>query len=188
MIIDDDFLPQELVEKIQQEMLHGETPWVLTKELISKDYRFNTNFDPYRGSQFNHLFFIAHKQLSPHWDMVLDTFKFFCDKNNIMPWAITRAKANLTFPDPHINSQHTEAPHTDHSWPHYVFLYYINDSDGDTILYNEKFDDNKEVVLTEQARVSPKAGRAILFDGLHYHSPLTPTKNYRAVINLTFVG
>lgn len=188
MIVDDDFLPQSLVEKLQNDLLNPETPWVLTKELLSKDYKFNTNIDPYRGSQFNHIFFIAHKNLSPHWETVLEAFKLFCDKHDITVWAIVRSKANITFPDVHAEQEDTEAPHADHPWPHYVFLYYINDADGETILYNEKFDNNKEVVLTEQARIQPKAGRAILFDGQHYHSPLAPTSGYRAVINLTFIG
>ena len=73
-------------------------------------------------------------------------------------------------------------------WDHLTLLYYINDTDGDTILYNEKFDEGKEVILTEMARVSPKAGRAVLFNGNLYHSPSVPTTGYRAVINYTFIG
>ena len=32
-----------------------------------------------------------------------------------------------------------DAPHIDADRDHLVILYYVNDSDGDTVIYNEKF-------------------------------------------------
>ena len=50
-------------------------------------------------------------------------------------------------------------------------LYYVNDSDGDTIIYNEKtkFDDCNVMKMnfTIKKKVSPKQGRVVLFDGRH---------------------
>ena len=58
------------------------------------------------------------------------------------------------------------------------FLYYVNDSDGDTILY----EDDKKTVLT---RVSPKKNRLLLFSGDIPHCSSSPTKNLkRVVINI----
>ena len=57
-------------------------------------------------------------------------------------------------------------------------LYYVNDSDGDTILY----EDDKKTVLT---RVSPKKNRLLLFSGDIPHCSSSPTKNLkRVVINI----
>lgn len=187
MIIDDDFLSVDVVKEIEQS-LTNDAHWVLTKELISRDFKFNVDVETYHGFQFNHVFFAGHKQRSDLYDLALRTLEQFCLKNNISLRAIMRAKANMTFPDSNVDVELTKAVHTDHSWPHLVFLYYVNDADGDTILYNETYDDNKPMVLTEMSRVSPKAGRAICFQGLHYHSPLVPTKGYRMVINITFIG
>ena len=187
-MIDDDFLPEGIVEEIQDTLLNSDAGWFLGKQLLSKDYKFKTNIDPYNGSQFNHLFFSDSKVHSPHWDMGYKLISQFCDKHNITLMAVMRCKSNLTFPDSSIDQSKTETPHVDHMWNHFTLLYYVNDSDGETILYNQKFDGQKEVVLTELARVSPKAGRAVLFDGLLYHSPTVPSKNYRAVINYTFLG
>ena len=187
-IIDDDFLPKEAVEEIHEVLLNSDAEWVLGKELLSKDYRFKTNIDPYVGSQFNHLFFIDSKIFSPHWELGYNLISQFCMKHNISLMAVMRCKSNLTFPDSRVDQSKTETPHVDHNWNHFTLLYYINDADGETILYNEKFDKDNEVVLTELARVSPKAGRAVLFNGLLYHSPTVPSKNYRAVINYTFLG
>jgi hypothetical protein len=72
------------------------------------------------------------------------------------------------------------APHVDFHVPHYTFLYYVNDSDGDTFIFNEKVNpamgenQNYPDKFTLLERVSPKKGDAILFNGLHYHSSSTP--------------
>lgn len=66
-------------------------------------------------------------------------------------------------------------------------IYYVNDSDGDTVLYNERFNGEPVGRVTEQLRVTPKKGRAIIFDSNQIHSGSAPTnKAYRVVINCIF--
>ena len=66
-------------------------------------------------------------------------------------------------------------------------IYYVNNSDGDTILYKERFNGEPIGRVTEQLRVSPKKGRAIIFDSNQIHSGSAPTnKAYRVVINCIF--
>jgi hypothetical protein len=186
-VVDETFLPNGVSDKIRGTMLDNGAVWRLGKSLLGPSNPFNTDIDPYSGSQFNHSFFWDSKATSAHWDMAYLILKSFCDKYHISIKAVTRCKGNLTFPDLNNSHPHTETPHVDHNWPHLTFLYYINDAVGDTILYNEKFSTD-DVVLTEMARVSPKQGRAILFNGLLYHSPTVPEHGYRAVINFTFFG
>ena len=58
-------------------------------------------------------------------------------------------------------------------------IYYINDSDGDTIFFNDK--------LKEIKRVSPKKGRAVIFDSQILHCGCNPIKQQnRAVINFIY--
>lgn len=84
-------------------------------------------------------------------------------------------------------------PHVDFPFPHYTFLYYVNDSDGDTILFNEKFDINKDVYdqhddFTIFKSFTPKRGKAILFNGLTYHSSSNPQHHEsRVVINMNLI-
>ena len=61
-----------------------------------------------------------------------------------------------------------------------IGLYYINDSDGDTIIYEGRDKNNLKIAN----KVSPKKGRIILFDGSQYHSSSYPLKtDKRMVIN-----
>jgi len=71
--------------------------------------------------------------------------------------------------------------------PHVACVYYCNDSDGDTIIYEQTINDtpggSQGVQLKEHKRVTPKRGRAVFFDGSRYHCSSQPTIGYRTIIN-----
>lgn len=69
--------------------------------------------------------------------------------------------------------------HTDMDEEHLVVLYYVNDSDGDTFM----FDENGVV----NNRITPKKGRMIMFDGNTLHASSCPKSGARCVINLNLV-
>ena len=76
--------------------------------------------------------------------------------------------------------------HVDDIEPHMVLLYYINDADGDTVLSNRRYVSGEQyhgVDAEILKRVSPKKGRAILFDGSIYHAASIPRKGLRCVLN-----
>ena len=79
-----------------------------------------------------------------------------------------------------------------HGMPHVDFtripepllsaIYYVNDSSGDTVIFNEKF--GHKGPLTVKTRVAPKKGRLVVFDGALLHAGNTPRDNEpRVVIN-----
>ena len=90
--------------------------------------------------------------------------------------------------------------HIDLNQPHRTALIYLNDSDGDTIIYNERFtpslltlggkisiDDETLPDLTIRETVTPKANRMVIFDGHLYHSGRTPTTvSRRVAININY--
>ena len=71
--------------------------------------------------------------------------------------------------------------------PHVACVYYVNDSDGDTIIYEQTINNvpggSHNVDVKEHKRVTPKRGRAVFFDGSRYHCSSQPTVNYRTIIN-----
>ena len=85
--------------------------------------------------------------------------------------------------------------HVDGYFRHMVLIYYVNDSDGDTLFYEERHPgselvhgilDNSKVTLSK--RVTPKFNRYVIFDGLQFHSSSAPKEtDYRFVINYNFI-
>lgn len=71
-------------------------------------------------------------------------------------------------------------PHIDLEFPHFGCIYYINDSEGDTVFYN----DDKNI----KKSISPKQGRLVVFDGSIPHSSSRPAKTHRRILNFNFMG
>ena len=84
-----------------------------------------------------------------------------------------------------------DTPHIDLFDPHTVYLYYVNDCDGDTVLYNYKSKDKQYIPYYEDIKiirkVKPKQGRVLIFDGMTWHSSTQPTEGPRCIINFDMV-
>lgn len=95
--------------------------------------------------------------------------------------SLIRSRLDLTLRSPE-NTIHT--PHKDYEYSHYACILYCNDSDGDTLIYNEK---TKQDYYTIQEKISPKKNRLVFFDGDFYHTGHSPSNsNYRMIINSNF--
>jgi len=81
--------------------------------------------------------------------------------------------------------------HVDIPQDHYACIYYVNDCDGETILYDQTIHNtqggSKNVDLKEHKRVMPKKGRVVLFDGARYHCSSQPRESYRCIINFDLI-
>jgi hypothetical protein len=78
--------------------------------------------------------------------------------------------------------------HVDNFEMHKTLVYYINDSDGDTILFDKLWEPGiKEYAVKTAERVTPKQGRIVCFNGLRFHAPSNPIHNRRRyVLNINF--
>jgi hypothetical protein len=72
----------------------------------------------------------------------------------------------------------------------FTMVYYVSDSDGETVLFNEFYEKDKPLPkLTVAQRVAPKKGRIVLFDSRRYHASSNPTAHdSRTIINFVFAG
>lgn len=111
---------------------------------------------------------------------------------------LLRIKANLQ-PRSHAGNQDCyNTPHIDNLKPHWIMIYYVNDSDGDTFIFEntinkdncdwdtDKYWDPAQYPkkLSIKTRIRPKKGRVVLFDGKFLHSGMHPAHSkYRMVIN-----
>jgi len=143
------------------------------------------------------------KPLSPHCFMVDDLYDVVTNKINfpVYDYSETRIffQLNLDIKDKDI----PDTPHIDLGEPHLSMIYYVNDSDGDTILYENMLDMDDDSqwtkhkdktagnyitpasrLLVEKKRVTPKQGRVLVFDGLYFHTAMQPQiSDKRIIIN-----
>ena len=124
-------------------------------------------------------------RLSEIHDLGSNILHIFAKKHGIEIKETLRIKANIL--NKTDKQDHIHPPHVDMTTPHMVLLYYVNDSDGDTVIFNQKYSAESSS-LTVNRRISPKAGAAILFDGLTYHSSSSPQyAEERIVLNINFI-
>ena len=72
---------------------------------------------------------------------------------------------------------------------HATSIFYVNDSDGNTVIYNQKWNPEQGInqELTVMEEIEPVGNRLICFDGLHIHTGHNPMKHSnRILINTNF--
>ena len=91
---------------------------------------------------------------------------------------IIRARADMTVFNP-LNHRHEL--HTDFQYEHMTAIFYLNNSDGNTILFDR---DGKNIL----AEVEPVENRLLIFDGLLQHTGHSPSNHKsRVLINMNFM-
>lgn len=108
----------------------------------------------------------------------------FCDKHNLKLLKYLRMRTNITFPSLDQRGTH---PHVDlrNRFKHYVFIYYVNDSDGDTVMFTLKADGkvHTQDELHEFKRFAPSGGGVLMFDADYFHTWHHPLKSeYRCIM------
>ena len=144
--------------------------WLKDKNVVDKGQLCHTFFYREGFSIKNNLI-----KNSAYCEVVEDLLNNFEIKTK-KKFNILRIKSNLIFESKHYTKKTYGIPHLDTNEHHYVLIYYVNDCEGDTLL----FDNKKKIV----AKISPKKGRILFFKGNILHANGHPTKsNYRCVIN-----
>ena len=194
----DNFLPDDFADEIENVLMGDQFSWYVNPATTyAKDYSNKVELDELQTkntiehSQLTHSFHYTKDdkdgvENSNYCSLIysimdiLKTNTFWKDNLRLI-----RSKANLNFSMTNYTKDNHQPIHPDvskHKWKeggYKSLLYYVNDSDGDTIF----FDDELNVTM----RVSPKKNRAIIFDSNNLHAGSNPIKNHmRAVINLVF--
>jgi len=186
-LVIDDLVADSFANKILSDLCNPFFPWYLSRTLLTvKSHEFENAKQDYDNIQeylaFIHVFFsnddgntVRNSESAP---LAEDLFRAILEKLNLNTGEILRVKANFqTQHRSKINGTHN-TPHVDNETPHYTGIYYANDCDGDTFL----FDGTKEI-----AKISPKKGRIVIFDGKTLHAGSHPyNSDFRMVINFNF--
>jgi len=187
-VILDDFIPKQYEDLIEKEMLSENVNWHYMQD-VTYDAQALDEFDlPEAKPAFAHKFWDRERGvISPGYGLVLPIAYLACEKIGFKLNEILGMRSFLTIPLANRESS-IDHPHVDREVAHLVCLYYVTDSDGDTVFFDKTFrdippDKVKKEDLKIINRVTPKKGRAVLFDGSIYHASTRPTTGHRVIIN-----
>lgn len=169
IIVKDDIIPQEL-QDYYHTLVFGNTSVNAMLPLVCK-YEPTATDKGITPVSFEHVLKSSTK-LTEHFGNFSKVPQLVCSELNINFIDIIAARLFITVP--HKTTLDYYAPHTDRPEEHLGLIYYVNDSDGDTIF----FEGDKEL-----QRVSPKKGRIVIFDGNTLHAGGFPTDNPRCIVN-----
>ena len=119
--------------------------------------------------------------VSDFHDLFIPMLELACEILEVPSARIVQGRSFMQFPL-NLQSNEDDTPHIDldEGHRHVVVLYYVKDSDGDTIIYNER---TLSYTYTEKQRVTPKQGRVVIFDGGLYHTAQQCSKTPRCIVN-----
>ena len=161
---------------------------IIKHQVLTESYFQYCSDISYKGNErqrrpgFKHIFDvdILHKSIK----QIVDN----CNKKINHKGNILEARSFLQLPlNTDFAGTGVDSPHLDRFTPHLVFLYYVCDSDGDTIIYDYKTKKEGDVPFFEDVkelkRITPKQGRVVIFDGMYWHTAEQPKKDVRCILN-----
>tara|TARA_B100000809_G_scaffold249061_1_gene279904 strand:+ start:4166 stop:4756 length:591 start_codon:yes stop_codon:yes gene_type:complete len=185
-VILEDIISKEKQNVIEEHMFSGDINWQMTRNIHFRKY---TNpevdiSDTKKLVGFKHLIHNTEK----HFELFVEIAE---NVGKRLKWQVHinhirgAMFPNITF------EETTGIPHIDFrdSPKHKIILYYVNDIDGDTVLFKNKSGDTppekvlQKEELTKMISVSPKKGRCVIFDGDRYHATGRPKNDFRCVLN-----
>ena len=186
VMIIDDLVPKEIQDRIEHKFCKSnELNWFFHPTSCGEHdnpyWHYMKNPNVVEGPQFVHYMYDSKRgKTSDYLDDALSIVNLLKQKYDDVKFDLHRIKANLQLQTKDSQPDKFCGVHRDFDFDHMVFLYYVNDSDGDTFLFD---DINGELKVKE--RISPKKGRIIVFDGSNLHASSIPTNSpYRCVFNI----
>ena len=205
-IIIDDIVSKEKADEIEEYMFSGKISWKFISKGRSSKYnemiKTQLDGDKKRKSLF------AFKNVMYDCGDILNQDRYFDDLTEIVDnvckrqnWTLTNQMSIHTLLFPHVaglqEGEYNGIPHVDrvpsqYNPIHKICIYYVNDVDGETIIFNNTTDDTKpeEALnidnLTPIKKVSPKKGRCLIIDGDRYHAAGKPKTDFRMTLNFNF--
>lgn len=195
MILSDDyieienFLPVEVQDQLLKELTHPGFPWGLT---LNSVYGGTGVIDDNAAVGFYHTFMFDGQKRSEDLNLVawilngLEEATF----GRVKIKSIDRIRGGLFTKHP---SDIPHPPHVDDENPHWTAVYYVNDCDGDFVLYNETSPEYKNEFrkdnsgFTIKRRCKVGKGKLVAFNGKYFHSSSFPNKKpFRMAITFNF--
>lgn len=163
-------------------------PWYFMEDATIEKANTPANCTPC----FANLLYHTDYEKNPEYDFFIPLVEKLKETTQAQNFNLLRVRAgfllNTKYSLPSQPYRHN-TPHRDYDQDHYVAVYYVNETDGDTVVFREIEYAEKFYPLH---KCMPEAGKLLLFNGWHYHSSTCPkmhtkriaiTINFQAKIN-----
>ena len=182
ILVFDDIIDKQSQKQIQH-ILFDKVRWQFVADVTKPDNK-------QQRPGFSYYFITDKTNVFDYHKDVLKIIDAACQKINFKRQDCLQGRSFLQLPL-NLKDRNIDAPHVDADLEHLVVLYYVNDSDGDTVIYENTFKGYDKVPhfneLKEKQRVTPKAGRVVIFNGKHWHTSCQPEHKVRCIINYNLI-
>jgi len=191
----ENFLPQDDFLLLQEQVLSRYFPWFYC-EYVSLAVKDNDIKDPaaVETDGYHHVFYDKEWNVESYVNEHLHLLYYIIEKKlNLQMKKLIRSRGSVKSPRIGFTKHNYNLPHVDYFFPHETIIYYLNNSDGNTRIFDQKFLNigNNGIGYNEGftvfQEVEPKANRLLWFNGLQYHTASNPLNcNRRIVLNLNY--
>lgn len=177
------FVNNQYSEYIKEHILRDNFPWFYQKNVTR--YQDNVECEDDHNSGFYHIIYLDNT-IGTHetYNLLIPLILGIEEKTGVRVNQLHRMRLGML-----LNNRKGlhDQPHLDFDFPHYTACYYVNDSEGDTFIFDETIDDGKPETFTIKHRSTPQQGKLTLFDGKHYHASSKPKRDVpRIVLTINF--
>ena len=187
ILVIDDFVSLEYQEDIKHSLLNDSRfPWYFTEDVTAAG-DFDSQHRPALSHQYVDIKDDGSSEIvTVYHHLFVPMLSKACQYLKMPEMNVVQGRSFLQFPLANVDTSVVDLPHIDldEGEEHTVVLYYVCDSDGDTIIYNER---TESPSYTEKQRVSPKQGRVVIFEGGQYHTAQQPRNGVRCIANYNLV-
>lgn len=172
----ENFLPEKYADDLEAMICNRFFPWYWNESTLYIESKTESKID----FQFTHTFFDDGEIRSDLFEKIKPIIYFLEKESGLIFKNILKVKANLMVRQNFNENELKDLIHFDNDNDNTVsFVYYVNDSDGETVLYKE----NGDVEFSCQ----PCKNTIIWFNSNKRHRPTPPVKNkQRVVLNFVF--
>jgi hypothetical protein len=190
--IKESFVPKEYQDTIEQTIIGRHFPLFYQTETCLYDeskpaYQEKVDKNTKDSRQFTHLALVNGEPDSKFWPLLLPLVFQATNVFNINLQTV-RCKVNATYPVVGFLDNEYNPAHKDQEDPNMlVGIYYVNDSDGDTLFFEEPTSNFTLGEFKVVTRISPKKGTFVLFPASVLHAGRPPIiASSRYVVNFNF--
>ena len=169
------YIEKNVSDQLEELICSSFFPWYYNDATVGNDKcRIHSNSE-YNGFQLIHGLYKDHVPVSSYFNEIVPPLTSF---KELQFESYTRIKINLNVKT---HNEYVHLPiHKDVYNPIYTsMIYYVNNSDGDTLF----FDDHNNIIN----RVTPEKGKVVIFRSNIPHAAEAPVKNKNRII-INFIG